>query len=376
MRTPIDKARRVRDLLALSVAALAMVFLYGGIDYRAAPFSGWDLRSYLAMAEAAPGLARGVPRPFVYRLLGPYIVGLMPLREPVGFRLLTLLTTLVLVFLFYGYLASEGVRARARRTTCALLILNRNLIGYNVWIYFQVDDMLSLVYVLVLLWSLKSQHWAIWGVTLLLGAATRETALLMVPVAALYLWDRRAARVRWHALAVSCIPALSLFLLLRWLVPSGGGMGLLQSLAVHSRKLASAESWYRLIVNPFIPLSFLPLIYLGETRAFLARNRHLLLLTVLVFVSALFGQNDERLMAPAFIVFYPLIAQIIERSLVERRAALVVVLTCAFLPSPHHQMARFPLPSRSLTVILSLSSLVVVTAIAAWHKWSSVGPPD
>ena len=363
--------RRVGELVSLAAVTLIVLYLYGAIDYAVPPFSGWDLRSYLSMSEAAPGLAPSVHRPFCYRLLGPYVVGLLPLAEPAGFLLITWFSTLALVLLFHGYLASQ----RVSRLTCWVVslffVLNRNLVGYSVWNYFQVNDTLSLVFLVLLLRSLVDRRWIVWGLTLLLGAATRETALLMIPVACAYLWDRGQLREQWRSLSLASLPGVLLFLALRWFVPAGGGPSLYQAFLLHSRKLLSVESWFRLLISPFLPLSFLPLIYPRRTWAFALAHRHLLVLGALVFASALFGENNERLVSPAFLLFYPLIAQIIDDRLGKRKGLLAIVAISAIAASLHHQSARYPLPTRTATVFLSLGSVALVSTVCLGNNWRS-----
>ena len=65
--------------------------------------------------------------------------------------------------------------------------------------------------------------------------------------------------------------------------------------------------------NTLKPLTFLPLIFLRTTLAYFKANKFMLALIGLTFVSSLLGSSDERLMAPAFVAFYWLLAQIFEK---------------------------------------------------------------
>jgi hypothetical protein len=69
-------------ILILLAAAAVMIYLYGNIDYTVEPFRDMDLRYYRQMAQASPHLAEGVPPPFAFRLLGPWVVGLLPPVDP------------------------------------------------------------------------------------------------------------------------------------------------------------------------------------------------------------------------------------------------------------------------------------------------------
>jgi predicted PurR-regulated permease PerM len=82
---------------------------------------------------------------------------------------------------------------------------------------------------------------------------------------------------------------------------------------------------------------------------------------LLVFISTLFGSDNERLMAPAFVVFYLLIAHIIQDYFYPHKNILFILIACAFLASFHRTIGRYPLPGINIMIILSLSSLLIVT---------------
>lgn len=84
-----------RLLAVVCFTALILALLYGEIPFEREPYTQWDLVHYKAMAEAVPKLATDVPQPFCFRVLGPYLVGLLPLS--VGFYVLSIVTSLVLV---------------------------------------------------------------------------------------------------------------------------------------------------------------------------------------------------------------------------------------------------------------------------------------
>ena len=164
------------------------------------------------------------------------------------------------------------------------------------------------------------------------------------------------------------------FALLRLLVPIGGGPSLVQSLTTHIGKLLNPESWLRLLVFPFMPLTFLPLVLIPKSIRFGRERRlHLAVYVVAVLGSALFGSNHERLVAPAFLAFYWLIAQLLqETSDYSPRWLVPVTLGLAVLTSLHHEFTRYALPFRSLTMSFSLGSLALVTLSWGWVTWREV----
>ena len=111
-------------------------------------------------------------------------------------------------------------------------------------------------------------------------------------------------------------------------------------------------------------MTFLPLIFLGTTLAFFRANKFMAVFILLTLVSTLFGSGNERLMAPAFVAFYWLLALIFQRDIWPSKWMLGIIAVACFVASLHYQQARFPLPSRELTVILGGLAWLVVTAAA------------
>ena len=74
--------------------------------------------------------------------------------------------------------------------------------------------------------------------------------------------------------------------------------------------------------------------------------------------------GNERLMAPAFVAFYWLLALIIQRDIWPSKWLLGIIAVGSFVASLHYQQARFPLPSRELTVILGGLAWLMVTGAA------------
>ena len=91
-------------LAAVLGIGLVMFFSYGRIDYESPPYSYWDLYFYRHMAAAAPALDLDIRQPFCYRLLGPWLVALVPLPVPQAFYLSSSLASLALLAVLFGFL--------------------------------------------------------------------------------------------------------------------------------------------------------------------------------------------------------------------------------------------------------------------------------
>jgi hypothetical protein len=343
-----------------------MLFLYGQIDFTRLPYARWDLANYRMMAQAAPQLAEKIPQPFAFRVLGPYLAGLLPFADPLAFQILTNLCAFLLIILFYWFLIDRQVPPVAALAAAAVFAMNRALFGISTWDFFQLNDLLVLIFLLLLFLAMYRGRWLLFGLIFFLGAATRETTLILVPVVFVYLWETRRLRAEGVRALLAMLPGLLLFVLLRLLIPAWGP-GLLEALRANLAKLISPESWFRLLINAFLPVSLVLIIFFDITLSFFRARKYALVFVILVFLATLFGSNTERLMAPAFVVYYWLIAVILA-SFTERPLLLWLVLAASFVASLHHSVARFPLPSRTLTLIASLGALAAVSAALIGYR--------
>lgn len=347
--------------LALAALALVMAWLYGEIDYLGA-FADVDLKHYRALAQGVPG----VPRPFAHRLLGPLLVGLLPVPDPVGFRVLTAAALVALTLGLYGFGRLLGLTESVAALTAALLTLNPYVFGFTAFNPFQLNDVLGMLFVLAAFAALLDRRWGWYALALVFGAATREVTLLVIPAALVFLWRRDVVRddgMRW---VLASLPAIAMFVGLRLALPAEGP-GFVVLLVDHVGKVLEPATWYRLLVNAWAPLSLLPLVFWQTTRAFVRVHPSLVAFAALVLASALFGGDQERLVAPAFVAVYPLVGRIVQEHHWPK-PALAVLTAGALVTSLHHLTARFPLPDRGWTMTLSLLALFAVTATGVWVR--------
>jgi len=360
-----------KKIAVLIIVTCVMIILYGRIDYTEQPYSGLDLSYYRQMAGASPRIETDIPKPYAYRLLGPYIAGLLPIADPAAFYVLSILVALACVILLYLFLCDMGVGASAAVIAALCFCFNKHMFGFNVWDYFQLNDLLSMVFLVIMFVAMIKGRWLLFGVTMLAGVLTREITLLMIPVTFIYLVEKKKLSREWSGLLAAAVPAVAVFILLRIMIPTSG-KGIVEVFMQHSKKLGSAESWFRLWINAFIPLVFLPLVFLGRTIEFFRTRIYALVLVLLVFLSTLFGMDNERLMAPAFIVFYWLIACIIDKDIISSRRLIWFVVAFACLASVHHEITVFRFIPRYATVAISIGATVVVTVgaimLRLWRK--------
>lgn len=359
----------MKRLAILFFVTVLMLFLYGQIDYTTAPWSTWDLEGYRRMAAVAPAIATDMCQPIAYRVLGPWIVGMLPVSDVAGFHALTVLASIVLVFLSYYFFRTVGLSPNVAVITVILYTFNTWWFGMTAWDFFQVNDLMTQIWIVILFLAMLKGRWLLFGATLLVGALTREPSMLMIPVVGVYLWERKELRRQGLPALAAIVPGLALFLLLRAAIPATCGKPLFEQLAAYAGTILSPIKISRLLFNSYLPFSLLPWVFFRDTLDYFRTRKYALVFVIMVFLSTMFGLDyADRLLAPSFVVIYDLIGRVVQKHYKDK-VFLAVLLIGGFLSSFHHLRARFPLPDRDLTVVISLGALAVVTAVAIAIRW-------
>lgn len=358
--------RTTKQCLFVLVAVTAvMIFLYGRINYTNEAFAKWDSLIYREMASAAPRLDPLAPRPFAFRLLGPYLVGLVPGPPENTFLIVNLILSAMLIYLMYKFLHYFGLQPRAACIATILYVFNKHFFGFTSWNYFHINDVLTNLFLIILFWSMLESRWLMFAASFCLAIATRETALVMIPTGFLYLVEHKTLRRDGGRFLGAIVPGLACYAALHLFIHPASGQTLTQALSVHWTKLTSLERMYHVLVNPFIPLTLVPLVFFKRSIAFFRGRIYLFLYFILIACTPLVGANNERLLNPTFIVFYALIGFIMQESVLPNKWLTAIVLTGGFLSHLHWLVARYPLPSRNATGALSGGSLAVITLALA-----------
>jgi hypothetical protein len=250
-----------------------------------------------------------------------------------------------------------------------LLAMNPYLFGFNVFNMYQLGDLiaqLGLGVGLLLLW--RRRYLAL-GAVLAVTVLAREPAILMVPVAFVWLWEQKRLRADGLRLALALVPVAMLFAVPRLLLAETEGPHLVQTFLNASGKAAEAGTWARLLVNAWIPVVALLMIWPREAAAWARGHLHLVALFGLTLASAFFGGDQERLMQPAIWAVYPAVALILDRRWRGRPWAVGVLLAAGVLASLHHITARYPLPDRRLTAVLAAVALALALGAATWVRF-------
>ena len=353
--------------LLIFLATSLMILFYGRIDFSQAPFSDIpDIQNYRLMAQASPGLDETVSRNFGYRILMPYIAGLMPFDVDTSFYILTLIMAFIVPFVLFRFFKVYGLGEDTSFYLTILFLTGRYVFGFAVWDFYDVHDLLTHILILIFLIALKKNNFLIMGTVLAVGVANRETVLFLMPAALWYYFMVRKEKNNGIKSLISVIPALIILAGLRSLIvtESAAGEGLLYSFGKlrfdETNKLFDPVTYYR-IINTFIPLTFIPLVFWKETRDFFRKNMHFLILVITYYASCFLAGDTERLIVPVFPVFFLLLGVIFEKYRFYELKGRILVLSACLISIPHHIYFRFRLPHRDWKVAVSLITLAAVT---------------
>jgi hypothetical protein len=201
----------------------------------------------------------------------------------------------------------------------------------------------------------------------LIGVATREVAMIIIPVGFTLLYEKRFEKKDYVYFSLAVIPAAALFVSLRFLIEAPGGDSLFTKLleeggAYFFTPAAIGKKFF----VAFTPFALIPIIFFRDLIDFIKTNLTLSVLFIAVVFSTLFGLDYERLMTPAAPVYFIFIGFVIDKYLDEQRNKsqkknlLTWLMIIAFLSSFYHLWGVFQLPNRYYSLILTLITSISV----------------
>jgi len=359
-------------IICIIAVSIVIIILSGQIDYLSPNYLQWDMHEYLGMAKAFPKIDRAISLPFAYRILGPWMVGLLPIPEEIGFHILAIIASLSLAIIFPLFLIKSGISPPSATLAAIFFVCNKHFFGLPVWNYFQLDDILLLIGITIIFDAAPKNKWLIFACTLLIGSLAKETILIVLPTFLIYLIEYGLLRKYWAIFLTAIFPTIVVFISLREIIQAPG-VGLIEAMLIHMGKLTSPGTIYGLFINSFAPFSLLPIIFWKRTVLFFSRRKYILVYFFMVFVSALFGSNNERLIAPAFIGFYWLIAEIIQNDIYPDKLMIIIFTALAFVSSFNYKVEFIQLPSSIPFMVIPFASQCLLTLLALARKRKMIG---
>lgn len=353
--------QRLRYDLVLSLVVALSFLSWKTIDHHGV-YAHVDLEHYRSMAHTAPGIDLHAMAPFCYRILPSWLAGMLtPIvgSDVAAFSLLTFLAVLAAVILTRRWLVLLGCTDRTAVATAAFLSFSPHIVGAVFFNPFQLTDALSFVIIIGALIALQQRRDGVLAVILVVGALTRETTLIMIPVMLIARWmDPHRSTSTLHVITRTirlAIPSLVTVAIVRnVMTPVNSGWETLGNLLIYSWKFTDATSWYRLVVNAVVPFAFLPFASRSIRQGILREQPHLVVLLILVAAASFVGKDVERLLAPAFPLVYLFLARMIDASGGPRGETMIVVGTAVGISALHPLYAHLGIPSRMVYAGASL----------------------
>jgi hypothetical protein len=338
-------------------------FFFGTINYSDPNFAGMDLHDYRAMAQAAPGLTGNIPAPFAFRVAGPWLAGMLPLADPISFRLLSLAVALALLLALYAWLISLKISSKSAVLGCAVLAFSKSTYGFLLFDYFQLNDLAALTFMCLALVAMNRSQWTtFWGLVLL-SLLFRETSLILIPASAIRVYRRKQPRGLW-GFAFGASLAVGLYLFLHLAVPHAVTTSLVGAFRIDTAKILNPASLFSSLFNTFVPVTLVPIALYSSTMKHAVRNPELVAVVVCSFLTTLVAFDSERLMMPAFFVVLACVAAQYDelgQPLLLGGATVTAAVLCGL--SATLTVVSIPRP---LSIALSIS-LTVAVALFWWY---------
>ena len=347
------------------------VLWYDGIDITNTRYSHIDAHQYLAMSNGDTAVA-----PFGHRILGPLIVNNLPFENNNSFKIITIVSTILIIITFYYLLSMMQLNNTDIMYTLILFLGNKYLIGFLLWNYYQIADLLGFLALLLLFINLLKGKWLTFGIFFFLGVLSRETALIIIPSAFIFLLLKQSEQSKWNKFLLSIIPGITIFILMRILLDIPMEKSLLNQFFEGSHKwfyptlrYTPAEVWFRTLINAWIPIGLLPIIFYSTTLTFLKKNKFLFLIVPSTLLSASFGYDNERLLLPMAIFIYPLICVILSQ--IKSNLIKILMILSMIISLPHHFMGFINTSNAVWTIGFSMLGLILTSAIGLFAKIKS-----
>ena len=315
-----------------------------------------DANKYLAMAKDEH---HTVMSPFGYRFLGPKIVSGLPFQPEMGFRIVMVFTVFLIIIALYELLVMLKLHHDEILLVIILFLGNKYLTGFLIWNYYQIPDLLGFLALILLFITLLKQNWLLFGIIFIIGILSRETPLIIIPSAIIFLISKRSTISEWGLFFVSITPAISLLLFLRLFIPMPIEQSLFNQFIDGGDKWFSSIVWFRTIINAWIPIAFLPWIFSAITVEYFKKYPFLMVLIPTTLFSASFGNDNERLLLPLALAIYPLVGTILTEYKSKTMRTLVILGIVISLP--HHFIGFVNTPNNVWSLGFSITGLIVVS---------------
>lgn len=326
-----------------------------------------DINQYRNLALSSPQIDHTILKPFIYRLLAPYLIGLLFNNVDAGFYFVNFLFSILFVVLLYYFFLKFEISKKISFFITVAFIFNRYFIPYLAFEPYRVLDIITATILLLSLILLIEKKFIYIFIISAIGVLTKEAALLIIPVGLSYIYftEPKNKKALFIFTGFSVILIL-IFLSIRFFVPSNYGISLSTAFEENWSKIISMEAITKQLFIAFNPFFLLPVFQFKKYFLFNKKYPHFFVLLLFVLLSSLFGGDKERLMLPYAPVYYLFIASLFQNIDAIRKIKpleIIVILIISLLSNMHHIWGVIHLPSREYSLILALVGGIMILII-------------
>jgi hypothetical protein len=291
--------------VALLLVLALLVHNHGRIPYTTPIWiQNGDQARYLAMAThpfSMDALVREPP--FCWRILVPLVVSILPLPAPTGFWILTVLSLAVATLALEWFLLGLGLPPAAAAAGGFAFVLLGPAAGFTLWDFMLVDPESFALLALALALAVHRRGLLLL-VTLLIFAATKETAFIGAIFGVIWAFEKRDwTLLRWAAGGL--VGVIAIIFLIRLALPANASYGYLTEMQrIHATYTPTWSAFEQQTIlsgtidawNILLPLAILQLIH----RPRVWRSPAFVSVLVVVYAQLIIAANTQRLVAYAF----------------------------------------------------------------------------
>ncbi len=353
-----------RFIYLLSVICLVQIFLSGQANLSNYD-SNHDVISYRKIASAFPSVDYSIGKPFAYRLLAPWLVGILFNDVDFGFTFLNALTSVLFIMTLFYFFKQNKISGRIAFFITAAFIFNRYFIPNYAYEPYRFTDVLSNLFLLLNFIFLTEKKYEIVFLLSLLGVLTKEIALIIIPIGITFILLNDKKNKLLIFIFYSLI-IITIFISIRIFIPAEQGITLSQAFSENWKKIFSPEAIVKQLFLAFNPMFLIPLFYYKEFWRFNKNNLQWFVLLISVLFASLFGGDKERLMLPNIPIYYLFIAlafQKLEDSRTIKFSVWIIILLIIWVTNLHHIWGLIKLPSREISLAFALAGGVITLFI-------------
>lgn len=360
-----------RYLILLIIAYVLLVLATAKIPYKSAPYKTWDLQYYIEMAEYAPHISLNIPSPFFYRILGPYLVGFLPLSIENAFYFSTIILCPFAIILLYLLLLNFNIEHKSAFIATLCFLLNPYGLKLIIWNYFQINDLIAYIFFILIFYFMYKDKYLYYSIALALSILAREFPINMIPTTLIFLIERkRYSRIAKFIYAV--IPCLLIFAIFRLAVPAIGP-SYFYHFKLYAKDIVTLEYLLRIFFNAWGPIVAFFIFYYKEVARILRAKPHMLVFIICIYFAALFGFSAERLVIFAFPAVYYLLAEILN-FIKEKKTILIILIVLSIINNFHHLYSKGPITLKASIIIHVVTPPLMLLALIIYKYKKSISP--